>query len=189
MAPNEEESYYTTSKHPNSVPDLTLDDVFSSTNKQNKEIKSYDTKLFITRESENGIMPTKSYDSSAGWDLYAAKSVVIKPGEYQLIPIDLFITIAEGYWYSVKPRSSLGFKKDIYPSFESVFDAQWTGNMDIKVWNLSDKIYCINKGDKFAQLVVHKVYDVELVELSLEQLEQMKANLERGDKGWGSSGR
>jgi dUTP pyrophosphatase len=145
-------------------------------------------KLYVAKEYPDAILPTQNHNTDAGWDLYAYENITIPVGETALVPIGCRITVDPGYWYSIYPRSSLGFKKSIIPANQSVFDASYTGNMDIKMVNLGKEDYTISKGDKFCQLVVHKVNQLKLTELSVSNLEDLhKEN--RGNKGWGSSGK
>lgn len=159
---------------------------FQSTLQEN--IDKFSDKLYVAKEYEDAIVPTQNHDTDAGWDLYAYETITIPAGETALVPIGCRITVDEGYWYSLYPRSSLGFKKTIIPSHQSVFDASYTGNMDVKMFNRGKEDYTINKGDKFCQLVVHKVHPLKLKELSVSELEEIHKE-GRGNEGWGSSGK
>lgn len=145
-------------------------------------------KLYIARENEDAVINTRPHEHDAGMDLTATETVTIPSKGYALVPIGLRVTCEEGYWYSIYPRSSLAFKHSVTPMPGSVFDAHFTGNMDIKMINLSDKDYTINKGDRFAQIILHKVNEFNVVETSVEKLENMFSD-KRGDKKWGSSGK
>lgn len=147
----------------------------------------YDNHLYVAKEFEDAKLPTQE-DESAGWDLYAYKDVCIQPGHYELVPIGCRITVDIGWWYSIYPRSSLDFKKSVAPKPGSVFDATYTGNMDIKMYNKGTEPYVISKGDKFCQVVVHKKHSSKLSELSVDELEHIHKD-GRGNNGWGSSGK
>lgn len=64
-----------------------------------------------------------------------------------------------------------------------VIDPEYTGSIRVKLYNLSDTPYEVLAGDKISQLVILPVLlpDLELVD-DLEETE-------RGDNGFGSSGR
>lgn len=146
-------------------------------------------KLYFAKEVEHAVIPTvKPHDADAGLDLTATETITIKPMSTNLVPVGLRVTCEPGYWYTIKPRSSLAFKHSVTPMPGSVFDAKFTGNMDIKMLNLSDKEYTINKGDRFCQIVLKKVHEAEIIELSVEEQEDLFSD-GRGNKCWGSSGK
>lgn len=146
------------------------------------------TKLYIAKEHENAVINTRPHEHDAGMDLTATENVTVPAKGFALVPIGLRITCVEGYWYSIYPRSSLAFKRSVTPMPGSVFDSHFTGNMDIKMLNLSDTDYTINKGDRFAQIVLHKVNEFQVIETSVNELEEMFSD-KRGDCKWGSSGK
>lgn len=58
----------------------------------------------------------------------------------------------------------------------------YRGMAGVKLYNLSDKDYEVKKGDKIAQFVVYPLIPCEISEGEVE-------DTNRGDKGFGSSGR
>lgn len=150
------------------------------------------TKLYVAKEEgelgTNAIIPTQHTASDAGYDLYSTEDIVVTASNHALVPIGLRISVDKGYWYTIHPRSSLAFKKGVLPTPGSVFDSTYTGNMDIKMLNLSDKDYTIKRGDKFAQVVIHKHNSSIVNELGFDELIN-KFSEDRGNDGWGSSGK
>jgi dUTP pyrophosphatase len=151
-------------------------------------MKKYDTKLFIRKHHPDAKMPTRSNPSDAGLDLYSVEEVTIEPGERKLVPVGINIVCDEGYFYSFAPRSSMAFKHNVIPSHFNVMDAFYTGDCSVLMHNRSDKKYTIQKGDKFCQIILHKVPEVEIVEIDDSKLEEIASN-SRGDAGFGSSGK
>lgn len=62
-------------------------------------------------------------------------------------------------------------------------DSGYTGSVAVKLYNLGDSDFRINAGDKIAQLVIQPIADVEMC--LVDKLEET----ERGDNGFGSTGR
>ena len=81
----------------------------------------------------------------------------------------------------MKSKSGLNIKHDL--TGEGVIDSGYTGSIVVKLYNDSDTDYEVQSGDKISQLVILPIAmpDLELVD-SFEQTE-------RGDNGFGSSGR
>lgn len=146
------------------------------------------TVLYIAKEHKDAVINTRPHEHDAGLDLSATETVVIPARGTALVPIGLRVTCIEGYWYTIHPRSSLAFKHSVTPMPGSVFDSTFTGNMDIKMVNISDKDYTITKGDRFAQIILHKVNKFNITEIDVTSLEDMFSD-KRGDSKWGSSGK
>lgn len=133
---------------------------------------------------EGAKLPTKSYSSDGGYDLYlptdygqqvcpAHGSLTITTGVHMLIP--------EGYCGIIQPKSGLNVKSDIL-SFGLV-DASYSGSIVVKLYNLGDSDYIFYPGDKLTQIVVSPLPETRLIQV--ETLEETG----RGSKGFGSSGR
>ena len=81
----------------------------------------------------------------------------------------------------LKSKSGLNVKYGI--TSEGVIDSGYTGSIMVKLYNNSENIYQIEKGDKITQLVLLPVVldDVEIV----DEIQ----GFERGDNGFGSTGK
>ena len=67
-------------------------------------------------------------------------------------------------------------------AFPGVVDETYRGSCGIKLINGTDVDYIVNTGDRIAQFVVHKNYNVSIEEGEVE-------STIRGDNGFGSSGK
>lgn len=129
--------------------------------------------------------PFKKYHTSSGFDLKARLDhpIVIRPkSSSPMIPSGIKIQLSEGYEAQVRPRSGLGCKHDVV-SLLGTIDSEYRGEINIKLFNFSDKPFTINPYDRVCQLVVQKV---ELP--SLEYVDQLDET-ERGESGFGSTGK
>ncbi|MCH8556118.1 MAG: dUTP diphosphatase, partial [Schleiferiaceae bacterium] len=60
-------------------------------------------------------LPAYKTLGAAGLDLQANidKSILLNPGDYELVPTGLFLALPEGYEAQVRPRSGLAFKHGV----------------------------------------------------------------------------
>ncbi|MBR1979703.1 dUTP diphosphatase [Candidatus Proelusimicrobium excrementi] len=87
-------------------------------------------KIRIKRVRDGVLLPEKI--SKGDWiDLRAAKSVVLKAGEYQLIPLGIAMELPEGYEAIVAPRSST-FKRGgiLLANSIGIIDESYKGDND-----------------------------------------------------------
>lgn len=123
---------------------------------------------------------------SAGMDLHAnlEQSISLKSGERMLIPTGLFIELPEGYEAQVRPRSGLALKHGITVlNSPGTIDADYRGEIKVLLINHGTETFEINDGERIAQLVVAQHATVVWQETST------LTNTERGEGGYGSSGK
>lgn len=136
----------------------------------------------IKKIHKDAIIPQYAHKGDAGMDLYTVESFTIAPNERQSVPIGLAFEIPEGYAGLIWDKSGLSHQYGI-KTFGGVIDFSYRGEIRIGVINLSDKIYTFKKRQKIAQILIQKIEEAEVKEN--EQLSET----ERGDGGFGSSGK
>ena len=154
-------------------------------------IKFNMVKIFAYKEHPNAVIPTVAYGStSACFDITCIETTTIPAGESAVVPngLRLVINDSEKYWMQIQLRSSVGFKNDLIPHYGTV-DAGYTGPLGVKIYNVGKESITIKEGERYAQIAVIPKPDYEIVEVSEEQFEYIKLNQNRGDKGFGSSGK
>lgn len=107
----------------------------------------------------NNPLPEFSTIHSAGVDLRASieSSVIIKPLERVLIPTGLFIELPHGYEAQIRPRSGLAIKHGITVlNSPGTIDADYRGEVQVILINLSSEEFEINSGDRICQMVINK---------------------------------
>jgi len=116
-----------------------------------------------------------------GYDLTAVESWRIPAKGSTIVPVGLKVAyIQPGFWFKIEARSGLSFKHNILPH-PGIIDNGYRGSLDTKLYNLGDKDYMVNKGDKIAQLVIYPLYQTD-IEWTEEVIESA-----RGEKGFGST--
>lgn len=138
--------------------------------------------LRFKKTNPNATLPTKNNESDTGFDVYCVEDKFIPARGSDTVDVGLeFAYITPGYWVKVEGRSGLGFKHGISPH-PGIIDNGYRGNAGIKLYNNTDIDYRVKAGDRIAQFVVYKNYDVTVEEGDTEESD-------RGASGFGSSGK
>lgn len=150
-------------------------------------MKKIQLKIMDPRIGTTIPLPELATDGSAGMDLRACLEgkLSLQPGMVELIPTGFAIYIEDpGYAAMVLPRSGLGHKHGIVlGNLVGLIDSDYQGQLFISCWNRSDSVYEIEPGERIAQLVL-----VPVAQPAFEIVADFTAT-ERGDGGFGSSGR
>jgi dUTP pyrophosphatase len=132
-------------------------------------------------------LPTYASDGSAGLDLHAAISSTIdlRPQETVLISTGIAIYIKDkNYAATILPRSGLGHKKGIVlGNLIGLIDSDYQGELMISCWNRSNSSYQIQPLERIAQMIFLKIEHPKF------ELVDNFISTERGEKGFGSSGK
>jgi dUTP pyrophosphatase len=171
-----------------------------------KELKEND--LIFAKVRPDAKIPTRE-EGNAGYDIYACFDedyITIKAHETKLIPTGIASALHPSKYLQVEERGSTG-SKGIKKS-AGVIDSSYRGEIFIAITNTNDKWLYISKlneeemmnktlyntGDilypytkAIAQLVVHEVPDMNVMEISYEELKEIPST--RGDGKLGSSGK
>ena len=143
-------------------------------------------KIQITKINKlsNIKLPTYQTLGSAGMDICAdIIEQIIKPGEVAMIPTGIAISLPVGYECQVRSRSGLAAKNGIFVlNAPGTIDSDYRGEIKVILANFGKEDYCINNGDRIAQLVIAK-YETIIWE-ELDTLDDTG----RGSGGFGSTG-
>jgi dUTP pyrophosphatase len=116
----------------------------------------------------HSVYPPPAYatEGASGMDLRAAldQPVDLAPLQRALVPTGLYVEIPKGYEAQVRPRSGLAIKQGITClNTPGTIDADYRGQIQVILINLSGETQVIHPGDRIAQLVVQQVERVEWV--------------------------
>ncbi|WIG95892.1 dUTP diphosphatase [Myxococcus sp. SDU36] len=133
-------------------------------------------------------LPLPRYETAlaAGLDLRADidGERVLAPLERLAVPTGLALALPAGYEGQVRPRSGLALRHGVtLLNAPGTVDADYRGEVQVILVNLSNEPFTLRRGDRVAQLVVAAVPPVALQEV--EVLEETS----RGGNGFGSTGR
>ena len=131
-------------------------------------------------------LPAYQTPLSAGMDLRAnvTEPLVLQPGQRALVPTGLRIELPAGYEAQIRPRSGLAFKHGLTVlNSPGTIDADYRGEIQVLLVNLSDQAFEIKRGERIAQMVVARHERVQWIET--DELSET----ERGAGGFGHTGR
>lgn len=141
------------------------------------------------KENPNAVMPLKT-EGNAGLDMTAISKE--ETSDFVEYDTGIAIEIPEGYVGLLFPRSSVSKMDLTLCNSVGVIDPSYRGTIrfrykciampiDFSLDELDYKIY--NVGDRVGQLIIMPYPDIELVE------SDALTSTDRGDKGYGSTGR
>ncbi|KZP12077.1 dUTP pyrophosphatase [Athelia psychrophila] len=158
------------------------------------------SQLLVKRLSEKAKLPTRGSPLSAGYDLSSAVKITIPAHGKGLVDTQISIAVPAGHYGRVAPRSGLGIyfitrlstsnaKPFVYAASKfmidtgaGVIDADYRGVVFVLLFNLSDKDFEVEEGDRVAQLIIEKIHTPEVIEV--DDLDETL----RGAGGFGSTG-
>ena len=138
----------------------------------------------VVNKGRNAL-PQYATIASAGMDVRASLEAPVRlaPLQRAMIPTGLYLEIPVGYEVQVRPRSGLAAKKGITVlNTPGTIDADYRGEVNVILVNLSDQEFIVEPGERIAQLVLAKHEKIDWEEVSV------LAEAERGEGGFGSTG-
>jgi dUTP pyrophosphatase len=137
-------------------------------------------KVKIKKLHSNAKIPFLGTGHAAGFDIYSIEDYELKPGETYAVKTGISIEIPEGKVVQIWDRSGMGLKG--IHRFAGLLDSDYRGEYKIVLFNSTDKIYKICKGDRICQAVILDYYTPEFEEV--EELTETK----RGSGAFNSTG-
>jgi dUTP pyrophosphatase len=123
---------------------------------------------------------------SAGVDLRANidKPVTLAPLERTLVPTGLYLELPRGYEAQIRPRSGLALKHGLTVlNSPGTIDADYRGEIQVILVNLSNENFVINDGERICQMVI-----AEHAQVKWEEVDFIN-DTERGAGGFGHTGK
>ena len=149
----------------------------------------YKIKLNFLNKSTNED-PQYATVGSSGFDLRAnlTETISVKAGSRIVVPTGLFFEIPENFEVQIRPRSGLAAKHGVTVlNTPGTIDADYRGEIKIILINLGDEDFIISHGDRIAQGVVASVTSKNIINLT--KVNEISTNTERGEGGFGSTGK
>lgn len=147
----------------------------------------FTTDIKYIKTLPDAIEPTQGSAEAAGYDLYAPQNMECTPiPAHQTLKINIGIAIElpTSTFGAVFARSGLATKEGLRPAnCVGVIDSDYRGDIIVAVHNDTDEIKYIEGGNRIAQLVIMPYIQCDFIEVT------ELSNTNRGDKGFGSSGK
>ena len=148
----------------------------------NWDVIRVDCELKFAKTHPDAKIPKKNHGTDTGFDVSSIEDKLIPAWGSAVVDVGLkFAYISLGFWVKIEGRSGLGFKHGIIPH-PGIIDNPYRGTAGIKLYNQTDTDYTVKAGDRIAQFVVYRNYAVLVSEGDVVESE-------RGEKGFGSSGK
>ena len=132
---------------------------------------------------EDGFVPTRAHSTDAGMDLYAKADTLLKAHGSATFDTGVHVELPKGTYGKIESKSGLNIKYCIV-CCGGVIDEGYTGSIAVKLYNMGSKDYLFRRGDKIAQLIIQPCLYVDA-----EQTDCIRTDTERGNNGFGSTGR
>ena len=133
-------------------------------------------------------IPRRAHETDSGMDICALEDAWLRNGAMAIVRTGIGAIIPEGYELQVRPRSGLS-SKGIVAVFGTV-DEAYRGEIKVML-SMCETLhgtcidaYMIRKGDRIAQLVL-----APITRPAIEECERPTNKTERGENGFGSTGR
>lgn len=128
-------------------------------------------------------LPTYAHDADAGMDLRTPVAFIVPAHGSYTVDTGVHIQIPVGQVGFIKSKSGLNVKGGLTAT--GTIDSGFTGSIRVKLYNHSDEDYMFSRGDKITQLVLLYIAKPENGFEIVDHFEET----ERGDNGFGSTGR
>ena len=125
-------------------------------------------------------IPVRSSSGSAAYDVSAASTTTLPPGQVTRIDLKLELAIPPSYYLKLQSRSGLASKGII--TVAGVIDSDYRGPVQALLLNLTTKNFIVKKGQRYVQATFLPVITVQFTEQ--DELE----TTDWGDHGFGSTG-
>lgn len=148
--------------------------------------------LGIYNASDNPS-PSFAYEGDSGLDICAhlEHDKELSPHTPFICSTGIYLAIPEGYEVQVRTRSGMAANGVQVLNSPGTIDEKYTGEIKV-ILNAVNSGYKIANGDRIAQLVLKKKDICTIRELDKSDFEAIidsKKGTDRGDKGFGSSGK
>lgn len=130
---------------------------------------------------DGAYMPSRAHKTDAGFDLRTPKLVTVPAYWNATVDTGVHVELPHGCAGLLVSKSGLNVKYNITST--GLIDEGYTGSIVVKLYNNGNEACVFEPGDKIAQLVV-----IPVVCEPLEQVAELLPS-ERGDNGFGSTGR
>lgn len=131
---------------------------------------------------EGAFPPVREHDTDAGLDLRAKRSIRVPAHGSALIGTGVHVQLPKGTAGLLVSKSGLNTKHDLTST--GLIDEGYSGEIMVKLHNHGETSYQVQAKDKITQLVI-----IPVLYEPVEMVDDLGETGERGDSGFGSTGR
>lgn len=131
---------------------------------------------------DGAFTPIRAHKEDAGLDIRAKCEAVVPARGSMVFYTGVHVELPAGCAGLLVSKSGLNVRHDITST--GLLDEGYSGEIVAKLFNHGDEDYLVRAGDKITQLVVFPIWHDPVIEL----VDEIRGG-QRGDNGFGSSGR
>ena len=131
---------------------------------------------------KGAYFPERAHKTDAGLDIKSKETRFVLAHSSAIFHTGLHVQLPHGTAGLLVSKSGLNVNHGITST--GLIDEGYTGEIMVKLYNHSDYDYLVNAGDKISQLVI-----IPVLYENINLCDSLDENTERGDKGFGSSGK
>lgn len=128
-------------------------------------------------------VPDYKHLTDSGMDVASIENVTIAPRSFAKIKTGIAVGLPGGYELQVRPRSGLQCVQGIVGGWGTV-DEGYRGDVGVVLYNHTDEPFEVKVGDRIAQVVVAPV-----TRAKIKVVDEFEGSTDRGDRGFGSTGK
>ena len=130
---------------------------------------------------EGAFPPTRGHDTDAGLDFKSREDAVVKEGGSHVFHTGVHVRLPGKTGGLMVSKSGLNVFHDIIST--GLIDEGYSGEVVVKLYNLGTEPYQVKAGDKISQMCIIPVKCLR------PKIVDVVVGKDRGDKGFGSTGR
>lgn len=104
--------------------------------------------------------PSRGTKFAAAFDLYLPDDTTFWPKQRRLIDLGLKVKIPQGHYAEIRERSGLALNYGL-TVIAGIIDSDYRGSLGVIILNTGANELVAKTGDRIAQLLIHKVEEVE----------------------------
>lgn len=138
------------------------------------------------------MLPKRNKEGDIGYDAYAHETVTIQPHSSAKVPLGIGAIIPKGYSIAARTRSGRWLNGLLVGNAH--VDLNYRGQINALMFNVTDEPITIEKGERPCSIDLFKTVEIEWQPLNeyMEEnglTEEQVMNTNRGDTGFGNSGK
>ena len=132
---------------------------------------------------EGGRMPAKAHATDAAYDCFAREVEEVTPGIWRCA-LGFRLELPVGWFADLRPRSSIWKSRLWLSNSCGIVDAGYRGEVQAFFYAKDSWFVKLAAGDRVAQMMIRKLDEIELIATP-----RVRDNSERGEGGFGSTGK
>ena len=119
--------------------------------------------LKVKKLVSHAIIPKRTSNVSAGYDLYSTEGYVILPGHRAIVSTGISLILPEGVYGRIASRTGLSIKNGLQTGAD-VIDPDYTKEIKVVLFNSGTNHFHIQPGYRIAQLILERFETHDVVE-------------------------